>query len=273
MRMPAEAGMPRKPAIGHITAAQRQQKERDSTVASIKPAPRIDAKAYSKGRERATANRTASTDGQATYDDVVRTIRHDKTPDPSFVDRIIKCSRIIVATRIDELKQPKLSETVECCGEVIHATDVLLSLLGIDGEVDTSYSKFPHFIHIYRNDLDYPSQWEFIEYLRDLRHRAAEVKERFSAKTGRTRAWSRTDAPKAQELTALTIIEAWSVHHGQRPSASNVEAWEAADQLWHASGGPEYSDASYERWRRSFATARNAEWPEVNSIRKILKAD
>jgi hypothetical protein len=282
--------MPEKPARGHITSAQRHKKQkRESTVAAIKaaptldPTPRIDTKANLKARERAGAARIASTKSQiplqAYYDDVVHKIRGDNVDDPLLANRIFECSRMIVAAQIDELKQPKHREIAKYADKVFAAADVLLSLLASDDEDETPYSKLPHFILIYGNDLPITSQLEFIEYLRDLRNRVADMKKRFSEKSGGPgRAWSRTGAPSARKLTVAIIIEAWSIHRGKKPSSSNVEAWEAADQLWHASDGPklyrsEDSDASYERWRRSFETASKAKWEEMGNIRRFLKPE
>jgi hypothetical protein len=174
-----------------------------------------------------------------------------------FVDQICKCSQIIAAANRAELQQPTFKETAEYAGKISDATKVLLELLTADGEHNTSYSKLPYFILIYGNDLEPENQREFADYLRDLRNRVADVRERCAGKRGGPgRAWS-SDAPSAKHLTAASIITAWSFHHGEKPSASSDKAREAADQLWRASGGKDLAKrpktaGSFERWRRTF---------------------
>jgi hypothetical protein len=217
------------------------------------------------------------------FEDVAQIITKDDKPLAWMPLRLEFCAGFIIAARHIQDNQPTSTDTQDSAEKIERAASLLIRLFAGEDGNDASYFLFPLFLQMYGDKL-YELPWEkqtaLIEDLRDIVTRAQRVRKQFSGKkSGPGKAWNRPEALSARELCAAIVIEAWNIADGALPSSSNTDAWEAADSLWLASGGPRLNrnnetDASYNRWRRPMEAAlKKADRPERKRIREALSRD
>ncbi len=146
------------------------------------------------------------------------------------------------------LTHTRLRERIERLSAAARGVEEMLS--------DADVLSWMHKVAPGAMDAALPEAWgKFYEVARIAELAAA------SLPTGRGRARSTTDLQISAEAgCALIVMEAWLARRGRYPYSTDPAAHEAADALWHASGGavPRRFGDSKNGWRRHFREAPKA---------------